>query len=52
MRLFPDGNMGVGHVRYGTTGSNDRSNSQPLGVNWSCRAQFSTRPVTRKLSHI
>ena len=33
MRLFPDGNMGVGHVRYGTTGSNDRSNSQPLVVN-------------------
>lgn len=27
------GNMAVGHVRYGTTGSNDRSNTQPIVVN-------------------
>ena len=27
------GNMAVGHVRYGTTGSNDRSNAQPIVVN-------------------
>ncbi len=28
-----EGNIAVGHVRYGTTGSNDRSNSQPIVVN-------------------
>lgn len=28
-----DGNIAVGHVRYGTTGSNDRSNAQPIVVN-------------------
>jgi amidophosphoribosyltransferase len=28
-----EGNMAVGHVRYGTTGSNDRSNAQPIVVN-------------------
>lgn len=27
------GNMAVGHVRYGTTGSNGRSNAQPIVVN-------------------
>lgn len=27
------GNMAVGHVRYGTTGSNERSNTQPIVVN-------------------
>lgn len=27
------GNMSIGHVRYGTTGSNDRSNVQPIVVN-------------------
>lgn len=27
------GNMAIGHVRYGTTGSNDRSNAQPIVVN-------------------
>lgn len=27
------GNMAVGHVRYGTTGNNDRLNSQPIVVN-------------------
>lgn len=27
------GNMAVGHVRYATTGSNDRSNAQPIVVN-------------------
>lgn len=28
-----EGNIAVGHARYGTTGSNDRSNSQPIVVN-------------------
>ena len=28
-----DGNMAVAHVRYGTTGSNDRANAQPIVVN-------------------
>ena len=28
-----EGNMAVGHVRYGTTGGNDRSNAQPIVVN-------------------
>lgn len=28
-----EGNMAVGHCRYGTTGGNDRSNAQPLVVN-------------------
>ncbi len=27
------GNMAIGHCRYGTTGSNDRANAQPLVVN-------------------
>lgn len=27
------GEMAVGHVRYGTTGSNDRNNAQPIVVN-------------------
>ena len=27
------GSIAVGHVRYGTTGSNDRSNAQPIVVN-------------------
>lgn len=27
------GNMAVAHVRYGTTGSNDRANAQPIVVN-------------------
>ena len=27
------GNMAVGHVRYGTTGGNERSNAQPILVN-------------------
>lgn len=27
------GNMAVGHVRYGTTGNNDRANVQPMVVN-------------------
>ncbi|MGI5893057.1 MAG: amidophosphoribosyltransferase [Candidatus Merdivicinus sp.] len=30
---FPLGNMAVGHVRYGTTGKNSRSNCQPLEIN-------------------
>ncbi len=28
-----EGNIAVGHVRYGTTGSNDRANAQPIVVN-------------------
>ena len=28
-----EGNIAVGHVRYGTTGGNDRSNAQPIVVN-------------------
>ncbi len=27
------GNMAVGHVRYGTTGGSDRTNTQPIVVN-------------------
>ncbi len=30
---FPEGTMAVGHVRYGTTGANRRSNCQPIEVN-------------------
>lgn len=30
---FPKGTMAVGHVRYGTTGGNSRSNCQPIEVN-------------------
>ena len=30
---LPNGTMAVGHVRYGTTGGNSRSNCQPLMVN-------------------
>ncbi len=30
---FPDGNMAVGHTRYGTTGGNGRENCQPIVVN-------------------
>lgn len=30
---FPHGNMAVGHVRYGTTGSTNRNNCQPIEVN-------------------
>lgn len=30
---FPEGTMAVGHVRYGTTGGNTRSNCQPIEVN-------------------
>ncbi|MCR4813856.1 MAG: amidophosphoribosyltransferase [Lachnospiraceae bacterium] len=30
---FPAGEMAVGHVRYGTTGGNKRSNCQPIEVN-------------------
>lgn len=31
--LLPRGKMAVGHVRYGTTGGNVRSNCQPIEVN-------------------
>lgn len=30
---FPQGNIAVGHVRYGTTGGNNRNNCQPIEVN-------------------
>ena len=30
---FPMGTMAVGHVRYGTTGGNNRANCQPIVVN-------------------
>lgn len=30
---LPDGNMAVGHVRYGTTGRTNRVNCQPIEVN-------------------
>lgn len=30
---FPRGTMAVGHVRYGTTGSTNRNNCQPIEVN-------------------
>lgn len=33
LALLGDGNMAVGHVRYGTTGSSDRINAQPIVVN-------------------
>lgn len=33
LSCLPKGNMAVGHVRYGTTGGNNRSNCQPIEVN-------------------
>ena len=33
MEHLDGGNMAIGHCRYGTTGSNDRNNAQPLVVN-------------------
>ncbi len=30
---FPEGNISVGHVRYGTTGGTSRNNCQPIEVN-------------------
>jgi amidophosphoribosyltransferase len=33
LRSLGKGNIAVGHVRYGTTGSSDRHNSQPIVVN-------------------
>lgn len=30
---FPEGNMGIGRVRYGTTGATNRNNCQPIEVN-------------------
>ena len=30
---LPQGNMAVGHVRYGTTGGNERRNCQPIEIN-------------------
>ncbi len=33
LSALPQGNMAVGHVRYGTTGGNSRANCQPIEVN-------------------
>jgi amidophosphoribosyltransferase len=33
MERLGQGNMAVGHTRYGTTGSNARANCQPMVVN-------------------
>lgn len=33
LRALGDGNMAVGHTRYGTSGSSDRANCQPIVVN-------------------
>ncbi len=33
LQALGEGNMAVGHVRYGTTGCNDRVNAQPIVVN-------------------
>lgn len=33
MSHLPEGNMAVGHVRYGTTGGTTRNNCQPIEVN-------------------
>ena len=33
LKNLPEGNMAIGHVRYGTTGGNTKSNCQPLTVN-------------------
>ncbi len=33
LEQFPEGGMAVGHVRYGTTGGNNRNNCQPMEVN-------------------
>ena len=30
---FPEGQMAIGHVRYGTTGATSRRNCQPLAIN-------------------
>ena len=33
LRYLGEGDMAVGHCRYGTTGSTDRANSQPIVIN-------------------
>lgn len=33
LAALPEGSMAVGHVRYGTTGGNNRNNCQPIEVN-------------------
>lgn len=33
LAALPNGNIGVGHVRYSTTGGNERRNCQPIVVN-------------------
>ena len=35
LQKFPQGELAVGHVRYGTTGATDRYNTQPIVVNHS-----------------
>ena len=35
LRRLPTGRLGVGHVRYGTTGGTDRANCQPIEINHS-----------------
>ena len=33
LEKFPEGNLAVGHVRYGTTGGTNRANTQPIVIN-------------------
>ena len=33
MASLGEGNMAIGHVRYGTTGNSERINAQPMVVN-------------------
>ncbi|MGN0447445.1 MAG: amidophosphoribosyltransferase [Acutalibacteraceae bacterium] len=33
LACLPEGKMAIGHVRYGTTGKNNRNNCQPIEVN-------------------
>ncbi|MGN1092533.1 MAG: amidophosphoribosyltransferase, partial [Monoglobaceae bacterium] len=35
LKALGKGNMAIGHVRYATTGTNDRNNAQPIVVNHS-----------------
>ena len=35
LKTLGNGNMAIGHVRYATTGTNDRNNAQPIVVNHS-----------------
>ena len=42
------GNMAVGHVRYGTTGANARLNAQPILVN-HYKGRMALAPITETL---